>query len=72
MIRFELEKLLNERSLYWLSQETNIRWGTLAAMAKGKLQRLDLDSLDRICQALECQPGDVLIRLEPRRKGRKS
>ncbi|HUS11536.1 MAG TPA: helix-turn-helix transcriptional regulator [Pyrinomonadaceae bacterium] len=69
MIRFQLEKLLGERTLYWLSQETGVRWATLAAMANGKAQRLDLDALERICAALECQPGDLLIRVE--RKARK-
>lgn len=72
MIKFELDKLLSGRTLYWLSQETGIRWGTLAAMAKGKLQRLDLESLELICGALKCQPGDLLVKVErkPRKKGR--
>jgi putative transcriptional regulator len=69
MIKVELEKLLNGRTLYWLSQETEIRWATLAAMANGKAKRLDLEALDRICASLECQPGDLLIRVE--RKARK-
>ena len=69
MIRIRIEKLLGERTLYWLSQETGVRWATLSAMANGKAQRLDLDALERICAALECQPGDLLIRVE--RKARK-
>lgn len=69
MIRIHLEKLLDGRSLYWLAQETGIRWATLAAMASGKAKRVDLDALDRICAALDCQPGDLLIRVE--RKARK-
>jgi putative transcriptional regulator len=69
MIKIQLEKLLDGRSLYWLAQETDIRWATLAAMAAGKAKRADLDALDRICAALECQPGDLLIRVE--RKARK-
>ena len=70
MIKIELEELLNGRSLYWLSQQTGIRWATLAAMVNGKAQRLDLDALERICDALECQPGDLLVKVE-RRKARK-
>jgi putative transcriptional regulator len=69
MIRIKIEKLLGERTLYWLSQETGIRWATLAAMAAGKAKRVDLDALDRICAALECEPGDLLLRVE--RKARK-
>jgi putative transcriptional regulator len=70
MIKIELEKLLEGRSLYWLSQQTGIRWATLAAMVNDKAQRLDLDALERICDALECQPGDLLLKVE-RRKARK-
>ncbi|MGI9065902.1 MAG: helix-turn-helix domain-containing protein [Pyrinomonadaceae bacterium] len=70
MIKIELEGLLDGRTLYWLSQETGIRWGTLAAMAKGKMRRLDLESLDLICATLGCQPGDLLVREERRKKKR--
>jgi len=69
MIKIELERLLEGRSLYWLSQETGIRWATLNAMVNGKSQRLNLEDIDLICDALECQPGDLLTKIE--RKSRK-
>jgi putative transcriptional regulator len=71
MIRIEIEKLLAGRSLYWLSQETGVRWPTLAAMATGKARRLDLQALDAICKALDCQPGDLLVRVDPRKTTKK-
>ena len=64
MIKIELEKLLEGRSLYWLSQQTGIRWATLAAMANGKAQRLNLEDIEAICDALECEPGNLLVRVE--------
>ena len=72
MIRIELEKLLEGRSLYWLSQQTGIRWATLAAMHNGKAQRLNLEDVDSICEALSCQPGELLVKVErkPRKKGK--
>jgi DNA-binding Xre family transcriptional regulator len=70
MIKIELENLLQGRSLYWLNQETGIRWATLAAMQNGKAQRLNLEDIDLICGALGCQPGDLLVKVE-RRKARK-
>ncbi len=72
MIKIELEKLLDGRSLYWLSQQTGIRWATLAAMVNGKAQRLNLEDIDSICDALACTPGDLLTKVErkPRKKGR--
>jgi putative transcriptional regulator len=70
MIKIELEKLLEGRSLYWLSRQTNVRWATLAAMQNGAAQRLNLEDIDLICDALECVPGDLLVRVD-RKKGRK-
>lgn len=70
MITIQIETLLAGRTLYWLSQETGIRWPTLAAMAKGKARRLDLQALDALCEAFECRPGDLLVRVE-RRKAKK-
>jgi len=72
MIKIELEKLLAGRTLYWLSQETGIRWPTLAAMAKGKAQRVDLVALDSLCEALNCEPGELLTRVEQRKAGKKT
>ena len=69
MIKIELERLLNGRTLYWLSQQTGIRWATLAAMENGKAQRLNLEDIEAICDALECAPGDLLVKVE--RKPRK-
>ena len=71
MIRLQLERLLDGRSLYWLSQETGIRWPTLAAMVNGKARRLDLMALGSLCKTLECQPGDLLVRVE-RSKAKKT
>ena len=71
MIKIELEKLLAGRSLYWLSQETGIRWATLAAMANGKAQRLNIDDLNAICDALKCQPGDLLVKVGRKQAARK-
>ena len=72
MIKIELEKLLQDRSLYWLSKETGIRWATLAAMVNGKAQRLNLEDIDLICDAFDCKPGDLLVKVErkPRKKGK--
>lgn len=68
MIKIDLEKLLNGRTLYWLSQQTGIRWATLAAMANGKAQRLNIEDLELICTALECKPGDLLVLVETRKR----
>jgi DNA-binding Xre family transcriptional regulator len=41
-------------------------------MANGKTQRLNLEDIDLICDALGCVPGDLLTKVErkARKKGR--
>jgi putative transcriptional regulator len=71
MIKFQLNELLENRgqTIYWLWKQTGIRYATVWQMGKGEVARLSVDALDRICEALECQPGDLLVRVEnPKRK----
>lgn len=70
MIRVRLSEALEERgqSLYWLWKQTGVRYATVWQMAKGEVSRLSLDVLDRVCEALECQPGDLLLRVATPKK----
>ena len=73
MIQIRLSELLESRgrSLYWLAKESGIRYATVWKLGKGRSTRLRLDVLDNICAVLDCQPGDLLVRVEQnkRRKG---
>jgi DNA-binding Xre family transcriptional regulator len=71
VIKFRLQKLLAGRSLYWLSKETGIRWGTLAKMEGDKAQRIELQALENICEALECEPGELIVRIACKPKHRR-
>lgn len=48
------------RSFYWLSKETGISHTTLWRLKKGKALGINFVTLEKICRALDCQPGDVL------------
>ena len=37
--------------------------GTVSNLETGKTTRLDLPLLNRLCRALKCQPGDILVRM---------
>jgi len=70
MITIRLAQVLEQRgqTVYWLWKQTGIRYATVWQMSKGEIARLNLDVLDRICKVLECQPGDLLVRVEERKK----
>jgi putative transcriptional regulator len=62
VIVIRLDELLenHERSFYWLAKETGISHTTLWRLKKGKALGINFDTLERICRALNCQPGDVI------------
>jgi putative transcriptional regulator len=62
VIEIRLDELLKERgrSFYWLAKETGISHTTLWRLKKGKALGINFGTLENICHALECQPGDVL------------
>ena len=72
MITIRLNKLLKERgrSILWLSKKIRARYATLWAMAKGQVVLVNLKTLDKICTALKCSPGDLIVRTGRRKAKR--
>ena len=62
MIKIRINELLKEqrRSFYWLAKETGVSHTTLWRLRKGKAHGITFGTLDKISQALKCQPGDLL------------
>lgn len=62
MIEVRVDQLLaaHGRTFYWLAKETGISHTTLWRLKKGKALGINFDTLEKMCQALGCQPGDVL------------
>ena len=69
VVEVRVDALLGEhgRSFYWLAKETGISHTTLWRLKKGKALGINFATLESICLALKCQPGDVL-RLAPEKK----
>jgi len=62
MIVIRLDELLKERerTFYWLAKETGISHTTLWRLKKDKALGINFDTLEKVCHALKCEPGDVL------------
>ena len=63
MIRIDLEVMLARRkmSLTELSQRVGITLANLSILKNGRAKAVRLETLDAICRALGCQPGDILV-----------
>ncbi len=47
-----------------IAEKTGIRPGTVNAMYHGRIKRIELDQIDRLCAVLNCQPGELFERVE--------
>lgn len=63
MIVPRLDKVLakEKRTFYWLAKETGVSHTTLWRLKKGKAAGINFETLEKICRALKCLPGDVLF-----------
>ena len=65
-IHVRLDDLLYERrmTLTELSQRIGITLANLSVLKTGKARAIRFSTLDAICETLQCQPGDLLVRVE--------
>lgn len=70
MIEIQLDKLLEERgqTFYWLAKETGISHSALWKLKNYQLQGIRFDYLEKICRALDCQPEDILVLTNDKKK----
>ena len=63
MIRIDLDVMLARRkmSLTELSQRVGITMANLSILKTGNARAIRFATLDAICRALNCQPGDILV-----------
>ncbi|MED9821803.1 MAG: helix-turn-helix transcriptional regulator [Christensenellales bacterium] len=63
MIRVELDVMLARRkmSLTELSQRVGVTMANLSILKNGRARAVRFETLDAICRALSCQPGDLLV-----------
>ena len=63
MIRVDLDVMMARRkmSLTELSQKVGITMANLSILKNGRAKAVRMSTLEAICKALKCQPGDILI-----------
>lgn len=63
MIQVELDVMLARRkmSLTELSARVGITMANLSILKNGRARAVRMETLNAICRALDCQPGDILV-----------
>ncbi|MEQ7129506.1 helix-turn-helix transcriptional regulator [Actinopolymorpha sp. B11F2] len=65
-IEIRLDHMLLERkmTLTELADRVGITVPNLSILKTGKAKALRLSTLDAVCRELDCQPGDIIIRVD--------
>lgn len=62
MIIINIDVMLAKRkmSVTELSEKVGITMANISILKNGKAKAIRIETLDKICKALNCQPGDIL------------
>ena len=64
MIQINIKQLLESqnKTKYWFVQEMNSSYQTINKLIDNQTDSIHFDTLDKICNILNCEISDVLIR----------
>lgn len=60
IINIDVMLAKRKMSVTELSERVGITMANISILKNGKAKAIKVDTLDKICRALECQPGEIL------------
>lgn len=71
-VRFRLRELLAERGMSQtdLQIKTGLAYSTVNDLFNNKPRRVELETLDVLCEVLDCSIADLLERIPEKKRGR--
>ena len=71
-VRFRLRELLAERGMSQtdLQTRTGLAYSTFNDLFNNKPRRVELETLDVLCEVLDCSIADLLERVPEKKRGR--
>jgi DNA-binding Xre family transcriptional regulator len=64
VIQLRVQEIAKQRGvphIKALAERAELAYDTARDLWHGRMQRIDRDVLARVCKALECSPGDLLV-----------
>ena len=65
MVKLQINELLGDRSHYWLAKTAHIEYSVIRNLASQKSQRISYTTIQKLCDVLKCEPGDLIVKLVP-------
>ena len=60
IINIDVMLAKRKRSVTELSEKVGITMANISILKNGKAKAIKVDTLNKICRELDCQPGDIL------------
>ncbi|WP_431135089.1 helix-turn-helix domain-containing protein [Psychroserpens mesophilus] len=60
IVNLDVMMATRKMSLNELSEAVNITLANLSKLKTGKVKAIRFSTLEAVCEALDCQPGDIL------------
>lgn len=60
IINIDVMLAKRKMSVTELSEKVGITMANMSILKNGKAKAIKIDTLNRVCKALNCQPGDIL------------
>jgi putative transcriptional regulator len=70
IINIDVMLAKRKMSVTQLSEKLDITMANVSILKNGKAKAIRLDTLNKLCRALDCQPGDLLEYREDEENGR--
>ncbi|MCW8827599.1 MAG: helix-turn-helix transcriptional regulator [Gammaproteobacteria bacterium] len=66
MIRCHLSRMMGERKMKVVdvARETGLHRHTITALYKETAQRIEMDTIDRLCEFFDCSVGELFERVD--------
>ncbi len=63
-VKIDIDTHLAGRSIYWLSKTSGVPYSTLHKIARNKTDGISFIVLEKLCNALNCEPCQLIIRFK--------
>lgn len=60
IIRIDVMLAKRKMSVTELTERVGLTMANISLLKNGKVKAIKLSTLDKICEVLDCQPGDIL------------
>ena len=73
MLKLNIEKLLEKKgkTKYWLWKQTNLTYTNFDNLIKNRTKSIRYSNLEKLCEALECTPNDLFIKVDEEKPNKK-